>query len=74
MDELPHWRVVMRREREGVSGDPRIQRLARDHAEAIAELRASWRERGTRSTRDLARETRTRTQSSRGRKDSVLAW
>src|SRR5688500_12088146 len=32
MDELPYWRVVMRRERDGVSGDSRIRGMARDHA------------------------------------------
>src|SRR6266498_5797405 len=36
MDELPHWRVVMRREREGTYGDARIRRMAHDHADAIA--------------------------------------
>jgi uncharacterized protein len=70
MDELPHWRVVMRRERE--SGT-RIRSMARDHADAIAEMRAILRERGTVSNRDFAMATRTRTQSYRGRKDSALA-
>ncbi|HLV98426.1 MAG TPA: crosslink repair DNA glycosylase YcaQ family protein [Ktedonobacterales bacterium] len=73
MDELPHWRVVMRRERDGVSGDPRIGRMAREHAEAIEEMRTILRERGTVSNRDFAMATRTRTQSYRGRKDSALA-
>ena len=73
MDELPHWRVVMRRERDGDSGDSRIHRMAADHADAIAEMRAILRERGTVSNRDFAMATRTRTQSYRGRKDSALA-
>src|SRR5690349_4893608 len=73
MDELPHWRVVMRRERDGESGDPRIHRMASDHAEAIVEMREILRERGTVSNRDFAMATRTRTQSYRGRKDSALA-
>jgi uncharacterized protein YcaQ len=73
MDELPHWRVVMRRERDGLSGDPRIPRMAADHAEAINEMRTILRERGTVSNRDFAMATRTRTQSYRGRKDSSLA-
>ncbi len=73
MDELPHWRVVMRRERDGDSGDPRIRRMAGDHAAAIDEMRAILRERGTVSNRDFASATRTRTQSYRGRKDSALA-
>jgi uncharacterized protein YcaQ len=73
MDELPHWRVVMRREREGDSGDARIRRMAAEHAEAIDEMRAILRERGTVSNRDFEMATRTRTQSYRGRKDSALA-
>ncbi len=35
MDGLPDFRVVMRRERDGDSGDSRIRRMAREHAEAI---------------------------------------
>ncbi len=73
MDELPHWRVVMRRERDSNYSDPRIRRLAADHAEAIDEMRAILRERGTVSNRDFEMATRTRTQSYRGRKDSALA-
>jgi uncharacterized protein YcaQ len=73
MDELPHWRVVMRREREGNYGDSRIRKMADDHAAAIAEMRAILRERGTVSNRDFEMATRTRTQSYRGRKDSALA-
>jgi uncharacterized protein YcaQ len=70
MDELPHWRVVMRRERESNS---RMLSIARDHADAIVEMRAILRERGTVSNRDFAMASRTRTQSYRGRKDSALA-
>jgi hypothetical protein len=73
MDELPHWRVVMRRERDGGYGDSRIRRMARDHAEAIEEMRVILRERGAVSNRDFEMATRTRTQSYRGRKDSALA-
>lgn len=73
MDELPHWRVVMRREREGNYGDARIRKMAHDHAEAIAEMRAILRERDMVSNRDFEMATRTRTQSYRGRKDSALA-
>jgi uncharacterized protein YcaQ len=73
MDELPHWRVVMRREREGDYGDSRICRMAREHAGAIDEMRAILRERGSVSNRDFEMATRTRTQSYRGRKDSALA-
>jgi uncharacterized protein len=70
MDELPHWRVVMRRELDGGS---RLRGMAREHAEAIVEMQAALRERGTVSNRDFAMATRTRTQSYRGRKDSALA-
>jgi uncharacterized protein YcaQ len=70
IDELPHWRVIMRRERESNS---RMLSIARDHADAIVEMRAILRERGTVSNRDFAMAARTRTQSYRGRKDSALA-
>jgi uncharacterized protein YcaQ len=70
MDELPHWRVVMRRERET---NARLRAMASDHADTIVEMRAILRERGTVSNRDFAMATRTRTQSYRGRKDSALA-
>ncbi|HMQ34925.1 MAG TPA: crosslink repair DNA glycosylase YcaQ family protein [Chloroflexaceae bacterium] len=74
MDELPHWRVIMRRERDGGPDvDSRVSAMAREHADAIAELRTALRERGTVSNRDFAMATRTRTQSYRGRKDSALA-
>ena len=72
MDELPHWRVVMRRERDGGPDiDTRIHKMARDHADVIAEMRTILRERGIVSNRDF--EMRVRTQSYRGRKDSALA-
>src|SRR6266487_2581713 len=70
MDELPHWRVVMRRERDGNS---RIRAMASDHADAIIEMRAILQERGVVSNRDFDIATRTRTKSYRGRKDSALA-
>ena len=70
MDELPHWRVVMRRERES---NARMLSIARDHADAIAEMQAILHERGTVTNRDFVMATRTRTQSYRGRKDSALA-
>jgi uncharacterized protein YcaQ len=73
MDELPHWRVVMRRERDANYGDARIRKLAHDHAEAIVEMRAILHERGLVSNRDFDMAVRTRTQSYRGRKDSALA-
>ena len=70
MGELPHWRVVMRRERERNS---RIGGMARDHADAIVEMRAILHERDTVSNRDFEMATRTRTHSYRGRKDSAVA-
>ena len=70
MDELPHWRVFMRREREGHT---RIRSMGREHAEAIVEMRAILHERGTVSNRDFKMASRKRTQSYRGRKDSALA-
>jgi uncharacterized protein len=73
IEELPHWRVVMRRERDGIAGDSRIHKMALEHADAVAEMRTILRERGTVSNRDFAMATRTRTQSYRGRKDSALA-
>src|ERR1043165_9673494 len=73
MDELPHWRVGMYRERDGISGDSRINKMGQDPADAIAEMRAIMRERGAVNNRDFAMATRTRTQSYRGRKDSALA-
>src|SRR5688572_2651293 len=73
MDELPHWRVVMRRERDGEQRWSRMPKMARDHAEAIVEMRALLRERGTMKNRDFQMSTRTRTESYRGRKDSALA-
>ncbi len=74
MDELPYWRVVMRREREGDSnGDSRIRQMGHEHAAAVAEMRSILQERGTVSNRDFKAAKRTRTQSYRGRKDSSLA-
>ena len=74
MDELPHWRVVMRRERDcGPDVDARIRKMGKDHAEAIDEMRVILRERGIVSNRDFEMATRTRTASYRGRKDSALA-
>ena len=74
MDELPHWRVVMRRELEGGSDhDSRIRKMGDEHAGAIVEMRAILSERGTVINRDFEMATRTRTDSYRGRKDSALA-
>ncbi len=69
MDELPHWRVLMRRERE----ESRWKTFARQHATAIAEMREVLRERGTVTNRDFTMGARTRVDSYRGRKDSAVA-
>ena len=74
MDELPHWRVVMHRERDGDPDcDLRIGKMGHEHAEAIDEMRTILRERGVVSNRDFKMAQRKRTQSYRGRKDSSLA-
>ncbi|HRE28872.1 MAG TPA: hypothetical protein PK954_19680, partial [Anaerolineales bacterium] len=74
MDELPHWRVVMARERDGDRDcDPRIRRSGREHAAAVVEMREVLAERGMVGNRDFEMASRTRTQSYRGRKDSALA-
>lgn len=74
MDELPHWRVVMARERDGDRDcDPRIRRSGREHAAAVAEMREVLAERGMVGNRDFEMASRTRTHSYRGRKDSALA-
>jgi uncharacterized protein len=74
MDELPHWRVVMRRERDGGPNcDPRIHQMGLEHAGVIAEMREILKENGTVNNRAFEMSKRTRTQSYRGRKDSSLA-
>ncbi|HEV2403948.1 MAG TPA: crosslink repair DNA glycosylase YcaQ family protein, partial [Ktedonobacterales bacterium] len=70
MDELPHWRVVMRRER---YTNARLRRMADEHAEAIVEMQDILRERGSVTNRDFEMASRTRIHSYRGRKDSALA-
>lgn len=69
MDELPYWRVVMRRE----TGSPRWKAFEEEHARAITEMRDVLAERGTVSNRDFAMSARTRIDDYRGRKDSALA-
>ncbi len=70
MDELPYWRVIMHRERDGKT---RVAQMELDHAKAVVEMRQILRERGTVSNRDFEMASRVRTQSYRGRKDSALA-
>jgi uncharacterized protein YcaQ len=69
MEELPHWRAVMRHE----SKYPHWDEFAKQHAAAIDEMRQTLRERDMVSNRDFAMHTRTRTNSYRGRKDSAVA-
>jgi uncharacterized protein len=69
MDELPYWRVVMRRELD----EPDWIQVGREHAAAIAEMRDVLASRGTVSNRDFAMGSRTRIDDYRGRKDSALA-
>jgi len=74
MEDLPHWRVVMRRERDGDRDcDPRVRKMGREHAEAVEEMRGLLRERGTLSNRDFDAAARKRTDSYRGSKDSSVA-
>jgi uncharacterized protein len=74
MDELPHWRVVIRHERDcRPDTDARIRKMTRDHAEAIVEMRAILHERGTVNNRDFEMATQTRTPIYRDRKGSTLA-
>jgi uncharacterized protein YcaQ len=69
MDELPYWRVLMRRELD----QPNWIEVGREHAAAIAEMREVLASRGTVSNRDFAMGSRTRIDDYRGRKDSALA-
>jgi len=74
MDEMPYWRVVMHRERDGHPDcDPRTRKSGKEHAEAIVEMREILTERGTVSNRDFSAAERKKAQSYRGRKDSALA-
>lgn len=74
MEELPHWRVVMHRERDGGADyDPRVRRMGLDHAEAVAEMRSILRERGIVNNREFSTAKRRQTKSYRGNKDSTLA-
>ncbi|MFZ0546832.1 MAG: crosslink repair DNA glycosylase YcaQ family protein [Candidatus Promineifilaceae bacterium] len=74
MNELPHWRVIMHRERDGDPNcDGRIAKTPHEHGEAIDEMRAILRERGTVTNRDFSMSSRKRTDNYRGLKDSSLA-
>lgn len=69
MDELPYWRVMMRRELD----QPYWRAFADEHREAIAEMRAVLAERDEVSNRDFTMESRRRVDHYRGRKDSAIA-
>ncbi len=69
MEELPYWRVLMRRELDL----PSWITFQREHGPAIEEMRAVLAERGTISNRDFAAADRTRVTNYRARKDSGLA-
>jgi uncharacterized protein YcaQ len=69
MDELPHWRVLMRRELD----QPNWIAFQKEHGPAIDEMREVLAERGTVSNREFATGTRVRIDNYRGRKDSALA-
>jgi uncharacterized protein YcaQ len=69
MDELPYWRVIMRREIEA----SRWIEFEKEHAGAVSDMREVLAERGTVSNRDFAMGARTRVDDYRGRKDSALA-
>ena len=66
MDELPHWRVLMRRERES----PWVREILATHGPVVDEMRRELRTRKEVGNRDFAMGSRTRVDSYRGRKDS----
>jgi len=69
MDELPYFRVLMRREREKMHW----HEVEREHHDAIEEMRAMLRAGREVSNRDFAMRDRTRIDDYRGRKDTALA-
>lgn len=70
MQELPHWRTMMRRNRDF----PRLQADAKAHADAIEEMRRLLRSGAVVSNRDFAMNERSRVHDHyRGRKDSAIA-
>ena len=69
MDELPYFRVLMRRERE----KGHWLEVERDHHDAIEEMRALLRSGREVSNRSFEMSDRTRIDHYRGRKDSALA-
>jgi uncharacterized protein len=69
MDDLPAFRMLMRREREA----DHWREVERDHAAAIDEMRSVLQSGREVSNRDFAMGERTRIDHYRGRKDSALA-
>ncbi len=69
IDELPYWRVLMRRSRDQWW----LEWAAAGHGPAIEEMRSILRERSEVTNRDFAIADRTRVNSYRGRKDSSVA-
>ncbi len=69
IDELPYWRNLMRRERDS----DRWREFEQEHHDTIVEMRKELLARGTIANRDFTMESRTRTDSYRGRKDSAIA-
>ena len=79
MEELPHWRVVMRRERHNPQflGDYNLshpgRRTSRNLGKTIEDMRAALAERGVVSNRDFAVHASRRVSNYRGRKESAVA-
>ena len=69
IDELPHWRVLMRRDRDS----RRIRAIAEEHGPAVDEMRRALHERATVSGREFSAAERRAVDSYRGSKDSSLA-
>jgi uncharacterized protein YcaQ len=69
IEELPFYRVVMRRERD----QAQFRRIAEDHSEAIEEMRAILASGREVANREFATGDRKRVESYRARKDSGLA-
>jgi uncharacterized protein YcaQ len=67
MEELPYWRLHMRRQGES----PRWRQVAQDHADALTAVREELRSRGPLGNRDFAGTVRVN--SYRGTKDTGLA-
>ena len=69
MVELPHWRVLMRRE----AAMPHWKAFAAEHRAAVADMRRALVDRDEVANRDFTMASRTRVDSYRGRKDSAVA-